>query len=860
MNNLRRWQLEQDSHFSLYLAADARLSRTSYLNDQVWELTPGAPDSPALLLQTRYGGRVGLATIIPMWQVDGHSIYESSAYATAPVMTSFAPGYAQVEGDLTTTLHLTADYRVIDSRIICGQFILQNNGDSPAQIHMDLLGQVLVNKQEKRLAILSLNDGTFALSMGMLTGLEPVLLFEGATADLETIRISPKIGRDITLDAGESITLRWVHAGMDAMQTSLNYTQNALNGDWDKMLADIENAAREIPDIHTGDEALDLAIALSYHQLVQSVLDPADATKTQTTNRLPLPYHHLVATRHPDKGFSPSADGLDYGRGWNGLTPQTAYLAALATATYDPLRAQETVKNYLAVQKHNGWVDFRPGPAGQESGLLLTPLLARLAWECYEISGDTEFLKEVFSGLLKFFRRWFQADVDVEFDGIPEWQDEHQTGYSFFPTFSTAIWAQGVNIKYLETPDLAAYLLSEGLSLLAIAHVLNDNIAEASLHDRIQQLRDALDSMWKDGRYTYRDRDTDGFSTPITLLNGGNADEEHILAYKLDIPSRLIVQISGGTGRMPKASVHIEGKDRHGNKIVENVEVQKGFVWGYNGGSYNSIHTYTQVDKITTNGLSRVYKMTVKTVDTTRLDINALMPLWSKGVPADKAEKLVALMTDESHFWQPNGVTMVSAQDANYDPSSANGGGGVWAYWLSALGDALVDSKRITVATNLLKRFMQAQVTVLNEQHHFSEFYHSALPQGLGESGYLTGIIPLHLLAKVIGVHIVSSGTVWTGGTFAWGSPITIQRAGVTVVRATDSTKITFPSGHEVTLPAEADYQLVEDPTASPQTPLAKTLEVKAPRTSSNRVIIEVDHETDHETDHEVDQSEDDQP
>ncbi|MEQ8676085.1 MAG: hypothetical protein RLP44_31805 [Aggregatilineales bacterium] len=852
MDNLRRWQLEPNTRFSLYLAADARLSRTSYLNDQVWELTPSAPDSPALLLQTRYGGRVGLATIIPMWIMDGQSIYETSSYATAPTLTAFAPGYAQVEGNITQTLQLTAEYRVIDSQVICGQFTLTNSGDSLASLHVDLLAQVLVNKQEKRLAILSLSDTTYALSMGMLTGLEPVLLFEGATADLDTIRVSPKIGRDITVPAGESITLRWVHAGMNDMQTSLTYTQHTLNGDWDAMLADIINAAHQIPDIHTGDDSLDLALALSYHQLAQAFLDPADATKTQTTNRKPLPYTHIVATRHPDKGYSPSADGLDYGRGWNGLIPQTTYLATLAAATFDTARAQDLVKNYIEVQKHNGWIDFRPGPSGQESGLLMTPLLARLTWECFQISGDVDFLGQVFSGLLKFFRRWFQADVDVEFDGIPEWQDEHQTGYSFFPTFSTAIWAQGVNIKYLETPDLATYLLSEGLSLLAIAHVLNDNIAEATLHDRVEKLRIALDSMWKEGRYTYRDRDTDGFTTPVDLLTDGYADEEHILAYSLDIPSRLIVQISGGTGRMPRASVHIEGKDKHGNKIVENVEVQKGFVWGYTGGSYNSIHTYTQVDKISSNGLSRVFKMNVKTVDTSRLDINALMPIWSKGIPQDKAETLVTLLTDETHFWQPNGVTMVSAQDANYDPSSANGGGGVWAYWLTALGDGLINYGRQDVATTMLQRFMGAQVSVLNENHHFSEFYHSALPQGLGESGYLTGTIPLHLFARVIGVNIVSTGKVWTGGAFHWESPITIHRTGVTVTRSTENTTITFPSGHEVLLNADADYQLVEDPSAVAESPVTKTLMVKPPRTTSNRVIIEIDHDTD--------QTEDDQP
>jgi hypothetical protein len=66
MKNLRRWLLSRP--YALPLAADARLSSTDYHDDQVWELSPGVPgsDAPALVLQTRYGGRVGLASLVPL--------------------------------------------------------------------------------------------------------------------------------------------------------------------------------------------------------------------------------------------------------------------------------------------------------------------------------------------------------------------------------------------------------------------------------------------------------------------------------------------------------------------------------------------------------------------------------------------------------------------------------------------------------------------------------------------------------------------------------------------------------------------------------------------------------------------------
>ena len=53
MKSLRRWLLEPSMPFSLPLAADARLSATDYLDDQVWEMRLGWAGFPALTLQTR---------------------------------------------------------------------------------------------------------------------------------------------------------------------------------------------------------------------------------------------------------------------------------------------------------------------------------------------------------------------------------------------------------------------------------------------------------------------------------------------------------------------------------------------------------------------------------------------------------------------------------------------------------------------------------------------------------------------------------------------------------------------------------------------------------------------------------------
>ena len=839
MDGLRRWKLEPGTDFSINLSADARLSRTDYTNDQTWNLTPGSNDDPALALQTRYGGLVGQATIIPMWTHNGQSIYEAQSYAQQPRITHFAPGYARVEAFITDALFLIADYRVIDSQIICGSFTIKNDTDNDESLHLDLLGQIIENRKERTLGIVHLSDGTSALSMGMLVGLAPVLVLEGATTDLDNIRISPKIGRTIDIPTGENVTLRWAHAGKQDTQTSLGYSQSALKGDWDEMLQQVRTASSYIPQIGTGDDTSDLVLALGYHRLVQSVLDP-------TTN---FSHEFLVGTRIPERGFSKNGDGSDYISDWRGITSHEMYMSVLALMSFAPEIAQGILQNLVATQKSDGRIDFRTGPTGQESGLLSTPLLARLAWNCYQYTHDEDFLKSIFPALLKFFRRWFKSDVDKEYDGLPEWQDLDQIGYPFLPTFAPTNWGQGLSVNYVETPDMASYLLSEALSLLSIATVLNDSIAESSLRDRIGNLQQTLKTLHRGTHYAYRDRDTNLMTTSESILEDARGDEKHILAYTLDTPARLIVEIRGGTGKAPKATLIIEGKNAKGHTIKEQVAVSDAFDWHYNKGRYTSRHAFSVIDSIHVEGLIRIFKVSVSTVDTSGLDINALLPLWSGGIPDEDAQTVIDLISDDNHFWQVNGVSVVSTQDKQYDPASQNGGGGVWAYFTTLIAEGLIGYDGIEQATDLLTRYLDVQARVFEEDGQLHSGYHSHDAQGLGAKDGLSALPPLHLLVQVAGVHIVSTAKVWVGGMFHFKQPLRIARLGVEVTRSNEMTLVNFPSGHRVELPADADYQLVEDPNPAQQPTLTKSIIVEAPLTSSDRVIIEVEDENDNPDD-----------
>ena len=557
-------------------------------------------------------------------------------------------------------------------------------------------------------------------------------------------------------------------------------------------------AAQSIPVIESGDSDLDATLATAYHELVQAFLKPTAS----------LPHSSFVARRNTGTGFSRRTDGSDYPRDWDGQSPPLSYLAGLGIASVDPQLAQGLVRNYLAVQQDDGWIDWKPGLGGQRRNLLCMPILARLTWGIFQSTEDDNFLRETFPALRRFFERWLQEDRDG--DSLPEWQDEAQTGYAYWPLFGGDPWAENTAINTVESPDLLAYLLSEAVSLRAIAYYLRETEDEQALANHIKQLQTALESLWRGDRYRYRDRNTHLTNTKVTVLEDGRGDEEHILAFPLAPPARLNICVEGGVDHTPRMKMQLEGLGSDGDAISIAVD-HTAFTWNRNRGVFTTDQIFSQVDRITCEGLSRVYQISVTTPDLTSLDLNVLLPLWSAGLPPERIEELIQLLTQPDHFWRKSGVTMCSAQDSHYDPANKNGSGGIWPFWLTLIGEGLIEAGRIDLATELLGRLLGVQVAVLKQNRHFTEFYHSDQPQGLGTPGHLGGSVPLHLLMRVLGVRIISDRKVWSGGTFHWPAPITIRQHGVTVRRSAKGTAIEFPSGFRTQLAADASWQEITD-------------------------------------------------
>ena len=453
MRNLRRYQLDADSAFQFQLAADARMSRTDYADDQVWSVELGSGDRAALAYQTRFGGRAGLVSLVPTWQIGDQQVYQQRQFHVAPVVTQVAPNFLALHAEIISQLQLVANFWVMESHAAGAEFKLKNGSEEGLELQFDLFGHVATNDRNRKLNVLTLGDYSLALHLGEIGDINPVTTLEGASHEIYGGRIrSPKLGLRLSLEPGQSARIAFVTAGLVDIPDSHSVAMNWMSRPWEPYFERIDREACAVPRIFTGNDKWDRLLDVSYSLVLKSIMEGTER----------LPHSSFVANRATNRGWSRRGDGSDHIRAWSGQDPTLAYLIAPAIASINPEIASGIIRNYLSTQDESGFVDRQPGLAGQRQGLLMMPLLARLAWQIYEQTEDRAFIAEVFPKLVNFLERWLHADRDADGDGAPEWQSERQVGYVAFPTFGMGQgWSQGADIRQMETPDLLAYLISE---------------------------------------------------------------------------------------------------------------------------------------------------------------------------------------------------------------------------------------------------------------------------------------------------------------------------------------------------------------------------------------------------------------
>jgi hypothetical protein len=823
---MREWNLTQADPLSLRLAADVRLGPTDYANDHIWEMTLAGGDPAALGVRTSFGLRVQELRIFPGFAVGDQHVTDPADFFAPPAVRAFYVNYLRLACQPLEGLHVTADYWVPNSHSLAGQYTFHNPGETSLGVTMLLSAthKPLAGEPAGSLGAVQLEThGRAGLFEVQAAGLDIVILLEGPAQPVPAPYAS--LARLLHVPPGETVAVRWAQSALpaatepppapvrgrasaaappapvDHREAGLEALRELLAREWDGELARIELLNAGLLDIATGDPEWDAALAFAQTVALRSYVGPTQH----------LPHPSFVFTRHPDRGYSQRADGSDHNWQWNGQVATEAYVNLPQVVAAAPELAKGILRNWLAVQQEDGFIDWKPGLAGQREKTLCMPLLATMAWQVYEHTEDADFAREVYPGLRRFLDVWFSPRHDRDEDGLPEWTHTIHSAFDDNPSFVRwQKWGQGADISAAESPDLAAYVYRECRALQRMGALLGLE-ADPVLAMRAEMIERRVAGMWNDATrsYHYVDRDSHA-SLPGEVLAQGRGELSVDVGRRFVPPVRVLVKAVGPREARLQMEAALAGRGRRGRGRVETLR-RSHVQWFFGIGTAVSDKLYTILERVDVRGLTDEFEVTVATVDYTRQDQTLLLPLWAGLPDAERAERLVRdTLLDPARYWRPFGIPNCSAQDPAYQPENRDGSGGVWMMWNTMLGEGLVDYGYRAEAAELVARLMRATLHTLKEDKAFREAYNADAPGGLGDRHYIWGVSPVALFMRTLGVRIISPRRVYLEGRNPFPWPVSVRHKGLTVERQAETTHITFPSGRSASVSGE-EARFVED-------------------------------------------------
>ncbi|MEP6895454.1 MAG: hypothetical protein ABI986_07590, partial [Chloroflexota bacterium] len=107
---------------------------------------------------------------------------------------------------------------------------------------------------------------------------------------------------------------------------------------------------------------------------------------------------------------------------------------------------------------------------------------------------------------------------------------------------------------------------------------------------------------------------------------------------------------------------------------------------------------------------------------------------------------------------------------------------------------------RYTTLASAVVHNMTAIIQNLKQNRAFFARYHAENGTGIGERNALSGLAPVGLFMKILGVEILSATRVRLEGENPFPWDVTIQYKGLKVIRGQAKTEIIFADGKSVTI------------------------------------------------------------
>jgi hypothetical protein len=768
---------------TLQLAADARLCQPDYANDIIWELVPSGGEPVSLLLQSTLGLRARSMRLFPRFTCNNSSLIDPATYDAQPRLIKAYPNYISLQYKPFACLEVMAEYWVPESLTVCGRITVTNQGSQPEKLDAEWISLLTPLEEGRSMAVTQF-------------GMNNVL--EGKTSDLALVcylsggaqpgtGTFPSLAVQVEITPGDTHRLTWALAARPDAETSFKAARAASARSWDAEVAQVErlNDSQWL-EIITGDAEWNAAFALS-QKIAWTLFYPGNKR---------LPYASFVLNRQPDQGFSPRGDGSDYAHQWNGQSALDAYYLNSLILPGGADLAEGVLRNFLSTQDETGFVEWKPGLAGQRSRLLSQPLLATLACQIDRCKSEHTWLADIFPALLRFFKVWFRPEHDRDGDGFPEWDHPVQSGAEDAPVYDR--WnapSQGMDISRLESPALGAFLYRECVSLIKIARSLGEEDSLPWLNERLVILRQSLNACWNGRANTYQYRD---FQTHLSLQSYPIFEFSQAGDYKLKKsfkkPQRLLLQLTAPAEKTLIVGMVLYGKSANGELIEENIPDR--LPWSNGQAYFTSRNCFSEVTRLEVKRMAEGGKGTLATPDYTLEDITLLLPLWA-GLPGSDQAKKIVEKTLLKRYLLPFGIPCCPGLVDSSQPGNQIF---VSLTWNQLILEGLVENGYIHEAADIFTRLMNAVLLPLRQHGAFRECYNAQTGQPFGETNSLRGLPSTGLFLQILGIKSIQAEQMILQGfnPFSW--PVTVKYQGITITRHPKDTVVTFPGGQVITV------------------------------------------------------------
>ncbi len=783
---MHNWKLTAGDPLALTLATDARLADPDFSNDHIWEVDLSGGEPSAVSIHTTFGLRALSMRLFPRYYQGSSIVTDPASFAQPPVVREFYPNFLLLSYSPFPGLDVKCEYYVPESQKLVGRLRLNNSNIIPMQVKVDWIA-ILSPMGEGQGMTPAQIDVTNILQ-GKSNGLSPVLIMTGVPSAEASPYPSLVINRELM--PGNTLELSWCLATYSDPLTSFDAARKVINRPWEPELTRLEMLNHQyLLDIETGDPAWNAAFAFSQKTAYSLIFNATSH----------LPHSSFVLSRQPDQGFSPRGDGSDYDHTWDGQSPLDSYYLANLLLPGGSHLVQGLLYNFLSTQVDDNTIDHRPGLAGHLAHFSALPILSSLTWQVFQYSQDATFLSDLFPGLLRFVESWFTTLHDRDQDGFPEWDYVQQAFFEENPAFDFwHSWGQGYEITTFENPGLGALLYKELHNLIQIAKFLNqpEDVIQ-HLFRKAAFLKTAVEACWDPRRSIYRNRDRD---THLSL-NGeileqlfGSGDTKINVVF--DSPQRLHVTVLLDCDATCPAVITIHGKTSSG--LNEEVITARSLVWVQGKGCFTSQELYLEVDRINITGVGEKDEIILSSVGYAQCDCSHLLPLWA-GIPNKRRAAAIIKnnILSKERFFLPYGLPLCLKPSKDIDTTPSETLDLICNLFVV---EGLLEYQNVAEAVQLFSRWMSAIIPALRVHHAFYSQYNAHTGSGFGVRNSLSGLAPLGLFLNILGIRILSPDrlVVTRYNPFPW--PVRINFRGLSVVRETRQTHITFPGGQSVTI------------------------------------------------------------